>query len=271
MSFRLFACRWALLPGLLAACDSRPAATTPPGAPATTLPPAAAHDAAGSQLVTLTPQDTLLAAGRREPEKDVSAQDEPVELVRKTAGGLTITVTSAPGAGGAAGPNPGDLRIVLAIRRGGQLIYQDSTGDGLTYTEFSEPSSERLYPIWVPTGPGAGELLLAYNNRPSRDRARRFFIRGNEVVKLDTLPTFDEPARDLDRDGRPEYHGLPDYGEQWTDEQGRQRATYNPTLYYERRPGGLVLDSTLTIRKARAQYGRFYGFRYSEQPVILAR
>jgi len=129
----------------------------------------------------------------------------------------------------------------------------------------------KVYPLWVPTGKGSGELMVAYNNRPLKDLARRFFIKGQRVIKIDTLLTFDSPPRDEDGDGKMELAGIWDYGEEWTDEQGRVRRSYNPTLFYEVRPTGLALDSALIIRRARAEFGKFYGFEYSDKPVVFAK
>jgi len=126
---------------------------------------------------------------------------------------------------------PSDLRLVLTIKKNQRVIFQDTTSDGLAYTEYSEPQTKRLYPIWAPTGPDEGQLLVAYNNRPAKDRARRFHIRGNKVIGVDTILTFDGPARDLDHDGRLEYGGRADYGESTSDSRGRELSFYNPVLY----------------------------------------
>lgn len=185
--------------------------------------------------------------------------------------GLVVSYRSIPRADTAVVRDPGDVKIAFTIRQTGQEIYRDTT-DGLAYNvEALEPPARKLYPLWVPTGRGSGELLTPFDNRPSKPLARRFFIASGRVVKIDTLLTFEGPARDVDQDGRPEYSGFYDWREQWQDAKGRTRRMYIPTLYYEVRPSGLVLDSALTKRKAIAQYGAFYGYEDSDKPVIYMK
>lgn len=166
---------------------------------------------------------------------------------------------------------PSELRLVLTIKQNQRVIFRDTTGDGLAYTEYSEPTTARLYPLWIPTGPGAGQLLVAYNGRPLKDRARRFHIQNQRVMSIDTLLTFDGPPRDVDQDGRLEFAGLDDYSEGMSDAQGHPLDVYNPVLYYEAGPAGLVLDSALTRRRAIARYGAFHGFAYSDKLTFPAR
>jgi hypothetical protein len=120
----------------------------------------------------------------------------------------------------------------------------------------------------VPTGKGAGELLIEVQSPPDIGLARRFFIKQGHVEKTDTLPIFEEKARNLDNDPRPEFSGQRYSGEQWDDGKGHYFTSYSPMLYYEVRPTGLVLDTALTKRKAITQYGVFRGFGYSEKPGI---
>ncbi|QKG56368.1 hypothetical protein GKZ68_06800 [Hymenobacter sp. BRD128] len=177
--------------------------------------------------------------------------------------GLVVGYHSIPRADTAIVGDPGDIKIAFTIRQSGKEIYRDTT-DGLAYDlSVLEPLARHLYPLWIPTGPGRGELLIAYDNRPLKALARRFFIEPDRVAHIDTLLTFDGPARDVDHDGRAEFSGFYSWGEQWEDTRGRRRM-YIPTLYYEVRPSGLVLDSALTQRKAKAQYGAFYGYKDSD-------
>jgi hypothetical protein len=71
------------------------------------------------------------------------------------------------------------------------------------------------------------------------------------------LLAFDGPAKDWDKDGKLEFAGFYDYVEPLADDKGRTLVPYVPTLYYEVRPSGLVLDSALTEKKVRADYGVF--------------
>ncbi|MGI4875638.1 MAG: hypothetical protein ACRYFX_31160 [Janthinobacterium lividum] len=224
---------------LLVACERKPASHEP-----------------------LTSRPTQAAAAPAPPT--------PLATARMVAPGLVVRIAPASPTDTAIGQAL-DQRLVLTIERNRHVIFQDTTTDGLAYSAYSEPQTKTLYPLWVPAGAGAGELLLAYSNRPGRDQVRRFRIEGQQVTHLDTLTAFDGPAKNLDQDARLEYSGYADYGEHWTDEQGHHRQTYNPVLYYEVRPTGLVLDTALTIRQNRARYGKFYGYRYSEQPVIVVK
>lgn len=241
---------------LLLGCDHRPAATSHPASPPPPATAASAHSA------TLPDQHTLATDAAT---GDIPALHEPFIAAKTITPGLELVISSVPVPATTVVREPSDLQLVLTIKKNQRVIFCDTVADGLTYTEYSEPHTNQLYPIWVPTGPNAGELLVAYNNRPSKDRVRRFHIRGSQVVSLDTLLTFDGPARDLDHDGRLEYGGRDDYGEGLSDAQGRALSFYNPVLYYELRPTGLVLDSMLTRQRATAQYGSFHGYRYSER------
>jgi hypothetical protein len=241
----------------LTACDNQPASTNPTtGSP---KPPAR-----GTVSTAAIPQPpTEVSAG---PESgDVPLLHEPFTHIKEVAPGLQVQVSSVPVADTAVVRKPSDLRLVLTIIKNQRVIFRDTVADGLAYTEYSEPQTKRLYPIWVPMGPAEGQLLVAYNNRPSKDRARRIHIRGNKVIGIDTLLTFDGPARDLDHDGRLEYGGRANYGESTSDSRGRALSFYNPVLYYELRPAGLVLDSALTRHQAIAEYGSFHGYKYSER------
>ncbi|WP_345238275.1 hypothetical protein [Hymenobacter saemangeumensis] len=185
--------------------------------------------------------------------------------------GLVVSYQSIPRPASTVVRDPCDIGIMFSIRWSGKTIFRD-TMNGCDYDpELVDSTIRKVYPLWLPTSKASGELLVVFNNRPSKDLARRFFIQGQLVTMIDTLPTFDGPARDADGDGKREFSGTLEYGEEWEDEKGRLRHAYNPTLFYEVRPTGLVLDSTLTMRRARVQYGKFYGFDYSTEPLILAK
>lgn len=200
---------------------------------------------------------------------ETSAPHAHATAAQTVAPGLEVRIASAVPTDTAGKLYP-EHPLVLTIERNGQVIFQDTTADGLAYAAYSEPQTDRLYPLWLPTGPAMGELLVAYSGRPNRDKVRRFRIKGQRVVRIDTLTAFDGPARNLDQDAWLEYRGYADYGESWDDAQGHHQ-TYNPLLCYEVRPTGLVLDTALTIRRNRARYGKFYGYRYSEKPVIITK
>jgi hypothetical protein len=223
--------------------------------------------------ISLAPQDSLIAVGPAPAQEgDIPELHRLVIADNITlAPGLLVNYHSIPRPATAIVHDRYDIPITFSIRWAGKVIFRDTT-NGFDYDPTLVDSTiQKVYPLWVPTGNESGELLVVFHSPPSKDLARRFFIRGRRVMKIDTLLTFEGPARDVDGDGKREFCGLQDSGEVWDDTQGRHRRAYNPMLYYEVRPTGLVLDSTLTRQKARAQYGKFYGFNYSEKPVILEK
>ena len=249
-----------LLP--LFSCESRPptsqATQVVPTAVLPAAPVAAAEQAAPPDTLGTTPDSLVIAK-----------QLKPYFRTRTVAPGLEVTIASVPVIASVPIPQTQeDLLLVLTIRYKRQVIHRDTTADGLTY-ELSGPTTKLLYPLWLPTGPGAGQLLVAFSHRPSKDLARRFYLQNGQVTKIDTLLTFDGPARIIA--GKREFSGFYDYGEVWDDAQGRHRRMYVPTLYYEVRPTGLVLDSVLIKARATARYGAFYGFKDSAEPVILEK
>lgn len=222
-----------------------------PRRPPLVLPPGFAPD--GSRFAPLTPAtppapDTVWLV---------------TEQRREVAPGLVVEVRGTP-----VSSDPDAVpRRVLTIRRGGHIIYADTAADFL-YSADTTSAGRRLYPLWILTGRGRGELLVRVASPPDFDLVRRFAVSGQHVSCRDTLPAFDASARNLDRDAWLEYGGYRQSGEQWTDEQGHFWQAYNPRLYYEQRPTGLVLDAALTQRKALAQYGVFRGYRFSENPGV---
>ncbi|QKG52541.1 hypothetical protein [Hymenobacter sp. BRD67] len=186
----------------------------------------------------------------------------------QVAPGLVVRYKTVPRADTVVVRDPGDIPIAFTIEHQHKVIYRDKT-DGYSYNDADrEPAVRKLYPLWVPTGRDSGELLIDIISPPNTELSRRFFIRNASVVKLDTIPLFHEPAKNLDRDKWLELAGYSTFGEEWSDEQGRQWQTYNPKLYYEIRPTGLMLDSALTKQQAISQYGVFRGFTASDEPVI---
>jgi hypothetical protein len=216
-----------------------------------------------------TPVADTLGKGQVSASGDVPVLHVPFEERKTVASGLVVIVKSIRPADTAIIREPSDLKLTFTIRHHNKIIYRDTANDGLMYDYYSMPKTEKLYPIWIPTGSGNGELLVAFNNRPSKELARRFYIRSDQVAKIDTILTFNGPAKDWDKDGKLEYAGFYDFGEEWDDDKGRHRMAYVPTLYYEIRANGLTLDSALTKRKALADYGVFQGFEYTEKPGIL--
>lgn len=236
----------------LAACENKsPATRLPIAAPQAAASPDTAH------LVTLSPQDSILLVGSAaSPTPDSVLK---IEESKKVTAELNVTVKGTLVSDAVKNP-----QRVIIIRQRNQVIYADTIADFL----YAKPFEADAYPLWVPTGQGAGELLLGIQIPPDLGFARRFFIKNGHVVKTDTLPISEEKARNLDTDSRLEIGGRRYSGEVWDDGKGHYYTSYNPKLYYEVRPTGLVLDTALTKRKAIAQYGVFRGFEYSDKPGI---
>ncbi len=254
---------------LLGSCESKPA---PAAVQNSSNAPSSAQSPVQADTATIVQESPLAAATNdtpKNPSEDVPALHKPFEKIKTVAPGLLVTIRSVPVAATDIIRDSSELRLIFTIERDHKVIFRDTADDGFMYSYYAMPETERLYPIWVPMGPGAGELLVAFNNRPSKELARRFYIKNNQVIKIDTLLTFNGPAKDVDNDGKLEFAGFGGFGEEWDDDQGRHRQTYNPVLYYELRPTGLVLDSVLTRRKILAQYGVFQGFDASDSPGIL--
>lgn len=256
-----------LIYALLAGCESKKAPVT-----AQTSAPAVAPQLLPDTVATapIAAADTTVEAAEQLPSGDVPALHIPFEDSKTLVPGLLVIIKSIRPADTAVIREPSALRLTFTIKRNGKIIYRDTADDGLKYDYYAMPSTKKLYPMWIPTGEGNGELLVAFDNRPSLELARRFHIFKGKVAKIDTLITFNGPAKDWDHDGKLEYNGIADFGEEWDDAQGHHRLAYNPRLYYEIRPAGLVLDSALTELNARADYGVFLGFHYAETPGVLA-
>lgn len=120
----------------------------------------------------------------------------------------------------------------------------------------------KVYPIIKKIDTNTFELLVETDERPSKNLAQLFKVKNNKVSKQGQIPTFD---------GKPEmidsvltYHGFWDYGEVWGT-QGKMRTVYNPVLYYKFSVAGWRLDTAITIKKIKQEYGRFRGFSYSSK------
>lgn len=255
---------------LLAGCETKKPLTTAKNQQQIPADSASSIDANKPIIAHRSLPDTAINNADHSRSEDVPALHEPFEEIRKVAPGLLVIINSIRPADTAIIRDPSDLKLVFTIKRNNKVIYRDTVNDGMAYSGYSMPEIEKLYPIWLPIGNGDGELLVAFTNRPSKDLARRFRIRNGQIAKVDTLLTFNGPAKDYDHDGKLEFAGYYDFGEEWDDKEGHHRM-YNPTLYYELRPTGLFLDSALTKRKVRAEYGVFLGYKYSGEPGILVK
>jgi len=120
---------------------------------------------------------------------------------------------------------------------------------------------EKLYPILNQLKTDVFELLIKFNDRPSKDKLTFLRIENDKIIKNVRLPIFDNKPEKIN--GILEYSGDCDDSEEW-DENGKTYIVYNPTLYFKFTENGLKLDSTLTILRNKEQYGKFNGFQYNE-------
>lgn len=143
----------------------------------------------------------------------------------------------------------------LEIFQNGEKIFKDTT-----LTEYTLEDS--LYPRLFDFKNHL-ELLIEVDGRPNKNELYRFFIKGQKLDKIDTLPTFLTIPKDLDKDKKLEYAGFWDYGQVWGD--SIEVTGYNPIVIYEITENGINLDSLTTIKVNTSIYGKFYGFYFNEQ------
>lgn len=140
-----------------------------------------------------------------------------------------------------------------------KLLYLDTS---LIEYEFSD----KLYPMVRQLEKETFEILVEVNNRPSKNYLKYFKVHQDKIVDTEKLPTFISSASNLDTDDNLELAGFWDFGETWGN--NGSLTAYNPIIYYELRPNGITLDSSLTISKNKGIYGEFQGFKYNEKVEI---
>ncbi len=138
-------------------------------------------------------------------------------------------------------------------------LYIDTS---ITEYEFGD----KLYPIVKKLDKETYEILVEVNDRPSKNYLKYFKVQQDKIVSTEKLPTFISKASNLDTDNNLEFAGFVDWGETWGD--NGSLTAYNPIIYYELKPTGITLDSTLTISKNKEIYGDFYGFKSNEKIEI---
>jgi hypothetical protein len=138
-------------------------------------------------------------------------------------------------------------------------LYIDTS---MTEYEFGD----KLYPIFRQLDKETFEILVEVNDRPSKNYLKYFKVHQDKIVSTKKLPTFISTASNLDTDDNLEFAGFWAWGEIWGD--NGSLTAYNPIIYYELKPTGLTLDSSLTISKNKEIYDDFYGFKYNEKVEI---
>lgn len=175
--------------------------------------------------------------------------------------GYTVELNQADG------EIPGLERI--ALLKDGRTIFSDTNDQWM--------EKDAIYPLVLHFGSDHDEILLKYDDRPSKEGVLRLFISGDSVKHRDTLLSFDFGPRDLAGDGRPRFAGLWDWRQQWDSSITRfalhgdvvqtewiDRDVYEPILCFLLAGDGLRLDTATTKLVNERIYGKFYGFNISE-------
>ena len=148
---------------------------------------------------------------------------------------------------------------LFILSRNEKQLYIDTS---LTEYEFGD----KLYPIVRKLDNETFEILVEVNDRPNKNYLKYFKVHQGKIEGKDKLPTFISHASNLDTDDNLEFAGFWDWGETWGE--NNSLTAYNPIVYYELRPNGITLDSTLTIDRNTEIYGHFHGFEYNEKVEI---
>lgn len=138
-------------------------------------------------------------------------------------------------------------------------LYIDTS---LTEYEFGN----NLYPIVRQLDKETFEIFVEVNDRPNKNHLKYFKVHQDKIISRQKLPSFISAASNLDTDNNLELAGFLDWGQSWGNNESI--TAYNPIIYYELKPEGITLDSTLTISKNKDVYGDFYGFEYNEKLEI---
>lgn len=162
-----------------------------------------------------------------------------------------------------------ELKLLKQSRHGENPLYamQIWHRNVIVYTDNSDTASAYLtdgkpYPILNKLKSGDFELLLEYDNRPSKNLVLVLRISENKIISRKEIPSFDNDPEVIN--GLTTYYGKWDYGESW-EENGKFYTVYNPSIYYKFTDHGIIIDTPLTIMKNKQVYGRFEGFTYSSE------
>lgn len=130
-----------------------------------------------------------------------------------------------------------------------QKVYEDTTE-----TEYLFDNKE--WPKVIKTPNGTCLLYLKIFDAPDFNKLHQFTISNSKLTKMDTLPYFYEPTKEID--GERVYCGILNVVE--TPCSNCDSCYYNPKLYYKLTENGILLDSLLTIKMNTKQWKGFYGF-----------
>jgi hypothetical protein len=147
----------------------------------------------------------------------------------------------------------------VTIFRNNVLMYSDSTG------EF-ERFSAKIPQVHTFKSHAFGILLESFK-APSKNRIQYILFQKDKILRKENLPLFFTAKKNLDKDDYLEVAGVWDYFQ--TSHEGLM--SYEPVIYYEFAQKGIVLDKSLTIKKNKEIYGKFYGYDVNEKikfPII---
>lgn len=154
----------------------------------------------------------------------------------------------------------------MRIKKEDKIIYEYDNVD-----EFNLDSIQ-IY-LFPRQASNEFDLLFEGTMPPGKSWLNRLLVRGDSVIILTKVPTFEAPPKNLDKDENKEVAGYWVLTEATSlDEDGT--TDYNPILYYELTKAELKLDSTLTIKRNIEIYGDFYGFNFSGEkrhPVSILK
>lgn len=150
----------------------------------------------------------------------------------------------------------------ISVSVGGKTMYKD------TLNEF-EFKPSKFYPCANLLVDGSVEIFLEINDHPSKTKVLRLVVLAGRLIKNELIPCFDYGPKDYDKDGIIEFGGFFDYSEPI----GRNSDSirYNPILFYEKTDGGIKLDTSLTIRECKRNFGFFQGYSYQPKVKLVPK
>ncbi|MBT3934149.1 MAG: hypothetical protein HOF35_07805 [Bacteroidetes bacterium] len=139
----------------------------------------------------------------------------------------------------------------LEILRDGIVIYD--------YDNVDEFNIEKLEVYLIPLKEeNEFEILFEEHQPPSKSRLIKLYIKNNNVMSREQVPSFEREATNLDDDKNLEFAGYWNWTEPLDDK--NEFTYYNPILFYEITDLGLRLDTILTQNVNVYIYGNFNGF-----------
>ena len=118
------------------------------------------------------------------------------------------------------------------------------------------------------SGEAKYEVALELNDRPNKNYLLVLTVKNGLVTASRKAPTFEIRPKNLDNDNELEVFGLWDDSQVWG-KSDELLVAYNPLIFYEMKKEGLMIDSTLTEKYNSSIYGKFMGYQFSEDIVVV--